>query len=41
MATVLVPLPRLDFDPTEAGVPWRVLTEAGRQGGKTLVFKAA
>ena len=29
MATVLVPLPRLDFDPTEAGVPWRVLTEAG------------
>lgn len=29
MATVLVPLPRIDFDPTEAGVPWRVLTEAG------------
>ena len=29
MATVLVPLPRLDFDPTEAGVPWRVLTDAG------------
>lgn len=29
MATVLVPLPRVDFDPTEAGVPWRVLTEAG------------
>ena len=29
MATVLVPLPRRDFDPTEAGVPWRVLTEAG------------
>ena len=29
MATVLVPLPRADFDPTEAGVPWRVLTEAG------------
>ena len=34
MATVLVPLPRLDFDPTEAGVPWRVLTEAGH----TCVF---
>ena len=29
MATILVPLPRIDFDPTEAGVPWRVLTEAG------------
>ena len=29
MATVLVPLPRIDFDPTETGVPWRVLTEAG------------
>lgn len=29
MATVLVPLPRIDFDPTESGVPWRVLTEAG------------
>jgi protease I len=29
VATVLVPLPRIDFDPTEAGVPWRVLTEAG------------
>ena len=34
MATVLVPLPRIDFDPTEAGVPWRVLTEAGH----TFVF---
>ncbi len=31
MATILVPLPRHDFDPTEAGVPWRVLTEAGHQ----------
>ena len=29
MATVLVALPRVDFDPTEAGVPWRVLSEAG------------
>ncbi|MFL6628261.1 MAG: type 1 glutamine amidotransferase domain-containing protein [Vitreoscilla sp.] len=34
MATVLVPLPRQDFDPTETGVPWRVLTEAGH----ALVF---
>ncbi len=34
MATILVPLPRQDFDPTEAGVPWRVLTEAGH----TFVF---
>ncbi len=31
MATVLIPLPRLDFDPSEAGVPWRVLTEAGHR----------
>lgn len=31
MATILVPLPRIDFDPTEAGVPWRVLTEAGHE----------
>ena len=29
MATVLVPLPRVDFDPTETGVPWRVLADAG------------
>jgi protease I len=29
VATILVPLPHHDFDPTEAGVPWRVLTEAG------------
>jgi protease I len=29
VATVLVPLPRVDFDPTEAAVPWRVLAEAG------------
>lgn len=31
MAAVLVPLPRVDFDPTEAGVPWRVLSEAGHE----------
>ena len=29
MATVLVPLGRVDFDPSEAGIPWRVLTRAG------------
>jgi len=29
LSLVLVPLPRRDFDPTEAGVPWRVLSEAG------------
>jgi protease I len=34
VATVLVPLPRQDFDPTETGVPWRVLTDAGH----ALVF---
>jgi protease I len=31
MATVLVPLPQRDFDPTETGVPWRVLTERGHR----------
>lgn len=31
MARVLLPLPRLDFDPTEAAVPWRVLTRLGHR----------
>ena len=31
MARVLMPLPTHDFDPTESGVPWQVLTEAGHQ----------
>lgn len=29
MLKVLMPLPTQDFDPTESGVPWQVLTEAG------------
>lgn len=29
MARVLCPLPDRDFDPTEAAVPWRMLTRAG------------
>ncbi|SPE26230.1 DJ-1/PfpI family protein [Burkholderiales bacterium] len=29
MATVLIPIPSRDFDPTEAAVPWKILTEAG------------
>ncbi len=29
MATVLVPLPNSDFDPTEAAVPWTTLTSRG------------
>jgi len=29
MARVLVPLPNLDFDPSEVAVPWRVLKAAG------------
>ncbi len=29
MATVLVPLPARDFDPTEVAVPWTVLVSAG------------
>jgi protease I len=31
MATVLIPLPRTDFDPSEAGVSWRILTQAGHR----------
>jgi protease I len=34
MVKILAPLPARDFDPTETGVPWRILT--GR--GHTLVF---
>jgi protease I len=34
MATILMPLPRSDFDPTETGVPWRLLSERGHR----LVF---
>jgi len=34
MATVLVPIPELDFDPTEVAVSWKVLTMLGHQ----LVF---
>lgn len=26
MATILMPLPSSDFDPSETGVPWRVLS---------------
>jgi len=29
MATVLIPLPHTDYDPSEVAVPWRVLTQAG------------
>jgi protease I len=32
VATVLVPLSRVVFDPTEAAVPWRVFVEAGHDG---------
>jgi putative intracellular protease/amidase len=31
MATVLVPIPDRDFDPTEVAVSWRVLTDDGHQ----------
>jgi putative intracellular protease/amidase len=31
MATVLVPIPDRDFDPTEVAVSWRVLTDNGHQ----------
>lgn len=29
MATVLIPIPKTDFDPTEAAVPWKILRAAG------------
>jgi len=29
MTIVLIPLPRVDFDPTEAAVSWLVLTQSG------------
>ena len=29
MAKILIPLPASDFDPTETGVPWRILTARG------------
>jgi protease I len=31
MASVLIPLPNRDFDPTEAAVPWRTLRAQGHQ----------
>jgi putative intracellular protease/amidase len=31
MARVLIPLPDIDFDPTEAAVPWRLLRDAGHE----------
>jgi putative intracellular protease/amidase len=31
MADILIPLPARDFDPTEAAVPWRVLTGLGHR----------
>jgi len=31
MSTVLIPLPHRDFDPTEAGVPWRLLFARGHR----------
>ncbi len=31
MATVLIPLPRRDFDPSEAAVSWRLLRERGHR----------
>src|SRR5262249_13674910 len=34
MATLLMPLPDSDFDPTESGVPWRTM----RDHGHNVVF---
>ena len=31
MSSVLIPLPALGFDPTEAAVPWKVLSERGHE----------
>src|SRR5436305_5316874 len=34
MATLLMPVPNSDFDPTETAVPWKIL----RERGHTVVF---
>jgi protease I len=31
MATILMPLPRRDFDPSETGIPWHLLSERGHR----------
>ena len=31
MATLLMPLPDSDFDPTESGVPWRTMRDHGHR----------
>ena len=31
MASVLMPIPSREFDPTETGVPWKVLTQLGHE----------
>lgn len=31
MGRVLIPIPSIDFDPTETAVPWRLLTAAGHE----------
>ena len=31
MAIILMPLPKRDFDPTETGVPWRMLRDRGHR----------
>jgi putative intracellular protease/amidase len=31
MATILMPLPKRDFDPSETGIPWRALTGLGHR----------
>jgi protease I len=31
MATILMPLPSRDFDPSETGIPWRMLSERGHR----------
>ncbi|MEI9984061.1 MAG: type 1 glutamine amidotransferase domain-containing protein [Aliidongia sp.] len=31
MATILMPLPSRDFDPSETGIPWRMLSAAGHR----------
>lgn len=31
MSRILIPLPRRDYDPTEAGVPWLALSQSGHR----------
>ncbi|HTD07201.1 type 1 glutamine amidotransferase domain-containing protein [Undibacterium sp.] len=31
MASIIIPIPNLDFDPSEVAIPWKILSELGHQ----------